>query len=192
MYPNDVAGVVLVDAEHGDEEKRIDALLPAQVKIQQSQRDHREALLDRILSPLRIHLGINRLNTAVGWDGHASLPKELREELLYLDRWSEDAGMTENAADSASWDEVRSAGDLGDRPLIVLTAGEPYDPDPLLTKEEMDKQNDIWINVLQAEEARLSTRGKQLVISDSGHMIPYQRPTAVVSAIRDVWTALQK
>jgi pimeloyl-ACP methyl ester carboxylesterase len=67
MYPNDVVGVVLVDAEHGDEEKRIDELLPAWVKSQQNQRDQRDALLDRILLPLRIHLGINRLKTAVGW-----------------------------------------------------------------------------------------------------------------------------
>jgi pimeloyl-ACP methyl ester carboxylesterase len=191
-YPYDVAGAVLVDAEHGDEEKRIDELLSTRVKIQQRQRDQRDALVDRILSPLRIHLGIDRLETAVGWDRHASLPKELREELLYLDHRSENAGMAESAADSTSWDQVRAAGNLGDRPLIVLTAGKPYDPDPLLSKEELDKQNDIWINVLQAEEARLSTRGKQVVVRDSGHMIPYERPTAVVSAIREVWAALQK
>jgi pimeloyl-ACP methyl ester carboxylesterase len=134
MYPNDVVGVVLVDAEHGDEEKRIDELLSPRVKSQQSKRDQRDALLDRILSPLQIHIGINLLKTEAGWDGHASLPKELREELLYLDRRSEDAGMAENAADSTSWDQVRLAGDLGSRPLIVLTAGKPYDPDPLFSK----------------------------------------------------------
>jgi len=66
LYPKDVVGVVLVDAEHGDEEKRIDELLPARLKSQQNQRDQRDALLDRILSLLRIHLGINRLTTAAG------------------------------------------------------------------------------------------------------------------------------
>jgi pimeloyl-ACP methyl ester carboxylesterase len=192
MYPNEVVGVVLVDAEHGDEEKRIDELLSPRVKRQQNQRDRRDALLDRILSPLRRHLGIDRLMTEAGWDGHASLPKELREELLYLDGRSEDAGMAENAADTTSWDQVRLAGDLGDRPLIVLTAGRPYDPDPLLSKEESDKQNEIWIHGLQAEEARLSTRGKQVVVPDSGHMIPYENPTSVVSAIREVWAEVPK
>jgi hypothetical protein len=34
-----------------------------------------------------------------------------------------------------------------------VTAGKPYDPDPLLTEEQMDKQGDLWINVLQAELA---------------------------------------
>jgi hypothetical protein len=73
--------------------------------------------------------------------------------------------------------------------LIVLTAGKPYDPDPLLTKQGMDKQNNMWINVLQVEEAHLSTRGKQIVVPDSDHMIPFERPDAVISAIREVWSA---
>jgi pimeloyl-ACP methyl ester carboxylesterase len=191
MYPNDVVAVVLVDAEHGDEEKRIDELLPTWVKNQERQRDQRDEMLDRVLSPLQFRLGIDRLKTAVGWDKNESLPKELRQELLYLNQRSEDAGMAENAVDSASWDQVRSAGDLGDRPLIVLTAGKPYDTDPLLSKEQSDKQNDMWINVLQVEEARLSTRGKQVVVPGSGHMIPYERPDYVVSAIREVWADFQ-
>jgi pimeloyl-ACP methyl ester carboxylesterase len=47
----------------------------------------------------------------------------------------------------------------------------------------------LWINVLQAEEAHLSTRGKQIVVPDSGHMIPFERPDAVVSAVKEVWSA---
>ena len=78
LYPADVVGVVLVDAEHGDEEKRIDQLLPPLVKEQEQERDERAGMLDRALSPLLFHLGIDRLKTAVGWDGHESLPKELK------------------------------------------------------------------------------------------------------------------
>jgi pimeloyl-ACP methyl ester carboxylesterase len=192
LYPGDVVGVVLVDAEHGDEEKRINELLPTAVREQEQQRDERAGLLDRVLAPLLFHLGIDRLKSAVGWDGHESLPKEIRQELLYLNQRSEAAGMAENSDDSTSWEQVRSVGDLGDRPLIVLTAGKPYDPDPLLTKEQSDRQNDLWINVLQAEEAHLSTRGKQIVVPDSGHMIPYERPASVVSAIREVRAALEQ
>jgi hypothetical protein len=39
MYPDDVVGLVLVDAEHGDEQKRIDELLPTWVKSRERQRD---------------------------------------------------------------------------------------------------------------------------------------------------------
>jgi hypothetical protein len=84
-----------------------------------------------------------------------------------------------------------ATGNLGDRPLNVLTAGKPYRPDPLLTKEDMDKQNNVWINALQAEEAHLSTRGDQVVVSDSDHMIPFERPDTVIGAIREVWDALR-
>lgn len=192
LYPSDVLGVVLVDAEHGDEEKRINDLLSPLVREKERQDDERAAMLDRVLVPLSFHLGVDRLKAAWGWDGHESLPKELRQELLYLDQRSENAGKAENAADSASWDQAKSAADLADRPLIVLAAGKPYDPDPLLSKEESDKQNHMWINILQAEEAHLSTRGKQVVVPDCGHMIPYERPAAVVSAIREVRVDLQK
>src|SRR4051812_25247994 len=48
LYPNDVVGIVLVDAEHGDEKKRINELLPDRLKSLQNQRDQRDALLDRI------------------------------------------------------------------------------------------------------------------------------------------------
>jgi hypothetical protein len=54
----------------------------------------------------------------------------------------------------------------------------------------MERQNDLWIHDLQAQQARLSTRGKQIVVPDSGHMIPYERPDAVISAVHEVWSAV--
>ncbi len=191
LYPREVVGVVLVDAEHGDEEERIEAVLPPAVKAEEKESDQRADEMDRVLTPLRLHLGFDRLMTTLGWDEHRTLPKDLRQELLYLQPRSDEAGSAEASADSTSWDEVRSAGGLGNRPLIVLTAGRPYDPDPLLTKGEMEEENRVWINDLQAEEARLSTRGKQIVVRNSGHMIPFERPDSIVSAIREVWEAVR-
>lgn len=191
MYPDDVVGIVLVDAEHGDEERRIADLLPPSVKDQEKKRDQWDALVDRVLTPITFHLGVDRLKTAFGLDGLGSVSKDFRQEFFYLQQRTNAAAMAEDEADSQSWDQVRSAGNLGDRPLIVLTAGKPYDPDPLLSKEEMAKKDDMWINVLQGEQARLSTRGKQIVVPESGHMIPFERPDFVVSAIRGVRAALQ-
>jgi pimeloyl-ACP methyl ester carboxylesterase len=74
-------------------------------------------------------------------------------------------------------------------PLIVLTAGKPLDPDPILTKEQVDKLKNLWIYDLQLQEAHLSTRGKQIIVPDSTHMIPIDRPDAVASAIHEVWSA---
>jgi pimeloyl-ACP methyl ester carboxylesterase len=199
LYPADVVGLVLVDAAHEDEEKRIDEMLPAAV-VQQEDRNYLwDARMDRFLTPILIHFGIQRLQVATGFGspGYGILAatrnfsKEYRQELLYLRQQKkfQDAVASESDAFAESSAEARAAGNLGDRPLIVLTAGKPYASDPLLTKEEMDKQNDLWINVLQAQETRLSTHGRQIVVPDSGHMIPFKRPDAVICAIREVWDA---
>jgi pimeloyl-ACP methyl ester carboxylesterase len=42
MYPSDVVGMVLIDAEHGDEQKRIEELLPASIKEQE--RRHNQGM----------------------------------------------------------------------------------------------------------------------------------------------------
>jgi pimeloyl-ACP methyl ester carboxylesterase len=184
MYPADVLGMVLVDAEHGDEERRIGELLPASIKEQVRRRDNWNAMVDRLLTPLTLHLGIDRLKTAVRYDS-------IGQEYFYLEARTDAAAMAEKEVDSISWEQVKAAGNLGNRPLIVLTAGKPYDPDPLLTNEQMERQNRLWINDLQAGLARLSTHGRQIVVPDSGHMIPLEQPDAVVSSIREVWSAVR-
>jgi pimeloyl-ACP methyl ester carboxylesterase len=183
LYPNEVAGVVLVDAEHGDEEPRVEALYSPAVQEKEEKRDQWNTKIGRIIEPLRLCFGLDRLE--------ATMKGRMYQELFYLKPRDEEAGAAENEVDSSSWEQVKSAGNLGDRPLIVLTAGIPYEPDPLLTREEMAKQNDLWINVLQAEETRLSTRGKQIVVPDSGHMIPFDRPDVIVSAVREIVEALR-
>ena len=53
----------------------------------------------------------------------------------------------------------------------------------------MEKLRNLWIHDLQVQEAHLSTRGKQIVVPDSTHMIPYDRPDSIFSAIHDLWSA---
>ena len=192
LYPNDVVGLVLVDASHEDEEERIGSVLPAAVRKQEKEQEDWDEMLERLLTPIVIHLGIQRLSVAAGWAGMPGyLSKDLLQELLYLQQQSKhrNAVEAEDKASAQSVAQVRSAGNLGDRPLIVLTAGKPYDPEPLLTKTDLEKQRNMWIDVLQVEEAHLSTRGRQIIVPDSGHMIPFERPDAVISAIREVWSA---
>ena len=82
--------------------------------------------------------------------------------------------------------EARAAGTLGDRPLIVLTAGLPsgVPHDPPEARELIASQRH-WIES-QAQLARLSMRGKQIVLKDSRHGIQFDRPDAVIQAVRDV------
>jgi hypothetical protein len=77
---------------------------------------------------------------------------------------------------------------------VVLTAGKEPDLKDLpkgVSKQEMDEFSKVWRDDLQVQLARLSTRGKQIVVPDSTHMIPIERPDAVVSAVREVCDAVK-
>ena len=78
----------------------------------------------------------------------------------------------------ASAQQARAAGGLADMPLLVLTAGRPHEG-------ETPEEQRAWID-LQAGLARLSTRGRQEVVRNSGHMIPFEAPEAVIEAAREV------
>lgn len=67
-------------------------------------------------------------------------------------------------------EQARSAGGLGDRPLMVLTAGKQTVRSP---EDEEDRES--WIR-LQSQLVQLSTRGRQVVAQNSDHMIPYEAP----------------
>ena len=199
LYPAEAAGLVLVDAADEDEDERLAELhdlLPDSVKQQQARRDALSTRVNRVWRPIRLRLGVRRLEMATGWgldadDPDRKLPNAVRREIFYLQRQdkSQRAAASESESYNTSTQQARSAGTLGDRPLIVLTAGRPYEADRLLPAAFAQRRDDVWIKELQARQARLSTRGKQIVVGDSSHVIPYERPDAVIAAIREIWTA---
>jgi pimeloyl-ACP methyl ester carboxylesterase len=79
-------------------------------------------------------------------------------------------------------DAARNAGSLGDRPLIVLTAGRYWAP-PGFEKEAAE-YHEIQVHQLQPSLVRLSTRGRQIVV-DADHGMS-QSPESVVRAVREV------
>lgn len=77
---------------------------------------------------------------------------------------------------------ARNAGSLGDRPLVVLTAGMYWAP-PGFEKEAVE-YHEIWVHQLQASLVRLSTRGRQVIV-DAGHDMA-ESPESIVIAVRQV------
>lgn len=192
-YPRDVAGMVLVDASHPDEGSRTDAVLSGAQLARQQQDERRDETWEQITEPLTIHLGIRRATVALGRKPSRHLSRRLQEEFLYLENMPKFMRTVrqEDAMFKISGVQAVAAGPLGERPLIVLTAGKPYEPDPLLTPQQIERQANIWIRELQVEEMRLSTRGEQIVVPDSTHDMPQDRPDAIVSAIHGVWTSVR-
>jgi hypothetical protein len=78
------------------------------------------------------------------------------------------------SAEEESAAEVRAAGNLGSRPLVVLSSTKPF-ADP--------SYNEYWVNNLQPRLAKLSTRGRLEIVEGNG--LP---PNAIVHAIRQVVT----
>jgi hypothetical protein len=64
----------------------------------------------------------------------------------------------------------------------VLTAGRYWAPDGF--EKQAAAYHEIWVHQLQASLARLSTRGRQIVV-DAGHGMD-ESPDSIVTAIRQV------
>jgi pimeloyl-ACP methyl ester carboxylesterase len=75
--------------------------------------------------------------------------------------------------------EVISASpSFGDLPILVLTAG--------VDGMKAPHDYDVWRNQLQPELAHLSTNGRQVIVEGSTHMIPLEKPQAIVDGIRQM------
>lgn len=184
QYPNDVVGMVLVDSSHEDQDLR------APESIREWQQDYRKNPgWKKLTYFLQLHLGWARLTA--DRDAPAFWPNTFRdeEEFLTLPTKHQFAVIDEDQVFSTlSAAQVRSAGNLGDRPLIVLTATRQEDISPKIPPKDAQAEEDLWVHQLQPELARLSTHGKQIVV-DSSHEIPTEHPEVVSSAIHEVWLA---
>ncbi len=191
-YPRDVAGLVLVDSSNPDQ--REPAFMLSPFNLMSPGKRH---LICTAL-PFMARFGILRL-LASRMSG--PLPPEgssAREILVKLNAQPEalrtDAEQVCAATDGGRLvptrgtgnpeldNAARNAGSLGDRSLIVLTAGRHSAP-PGLEKQAADF-HEIWVHQLQASLAHLSSRGKQVIV-DADHDMS-EAPDAVVAAAQQV------
>jgi hypothetical protein len=84
---------------------------------------------------------------------------------------------------------MRAAGNLGDRPLTVLTAGQPIRVGDPEVDKELVAFHEMWVHQFQTQLVRLSTWGRQVIVENSGHVID---PDAVLKAIREVVTEIRR
>jgi pimeloyl-ACP methyl ester carboxylesterase len=173
-YPDQVAGLLLVDATQEDQYR----LLPRSW-ANLSAATHRRARRQAFWAPLYIDLGIARLQLRM--QGQQVSTVLLQSKYLKA-RTSE----FENIEVSA--EQARSADHMAEKPLVVLTAGRPIDTSlkAALSEEDQNAYAETWINDLQLRLAHLSKRGTRVVVPDSGHDMPTDRPDAIVTAVREL------
>lgn len=188
-YPSEVAALVLVDSAHEDEPRRAPPFMLGPKPPRMLWRP-----LDWLFRA-SARVGLVRLTkpaVPLSPDPSRRMRAEIVEALRNRPQTVATVAATGVVAPD-SYEQARAAGGLGDRPLIVLTRGKLPEPtgDPAIDRAAADYQR-RWMHELQAQLARLSTRGRQVIVDSSGHGIPEEAPDAVIDAIRDVVAAVRQ
>lgn len=180
-YPDEVVGMVLVDAE------------PEDLRFRSAYVKNTAAQNQTIFSALRTltRLGVFRV---LGGDPAqvpafpclpslvSHLPAELHDAYLAVEGQPAcyDTLLAEEAATEQREAQVRRSGEMGDLPLVVLTRSTATDLPPEVAEVET-----IWQELQQATAA-LSTQGRLVQATASGHDIQLEEPALVLDAIRSL------
>jgi pimeloyl-ACP methyl ester carboxylesterase len=166
QFPEEVAGLVLVDACH--EDYPIRDFCPLYIRL---------GLLTAPFGIPRLFAGavVSQNPIFAGDSKYPSAYKAVATSTKYLN-----AVRREWSAVDESWNQARSSKkSLGDRPLVVLLATSDYELFPFITK-------------LETELAHRSTEGKLVMVERSGHHIQHDRPETVIDAVREVVEAVRR
>ena len=163
LYPEQVAGIVLVDGSHPDEGAEF------------AWRKRFEVKLLQFTAPF----GLPRWRGWCTGGPEAIRPMKrafsCRSKIFraHYEQWSV---LLQSAA------EVRKLGSLGDMPLVVISR------DPrrsAKTNESVSAYEEHW-QQQQQELLRLSSSATYIIATGSGHSVPVDRPDVVIKAIRKV------
>lgn len=181
-YPEEVAGVVLVDATHEDQHE------PDSMKAAANRLPNYVRKAVCTLVPAAREVGVVRLMMKLS--GPGPTPAGMTSDQAHILQLLSQQPKTAASKEGCYWDETaaqaRSAGILGNRPLIVLTAGREFIPRDPQGAKEAKAFHETWVKELQPALARLSTQGHQVIVENSGHGIQFEAPDAILDAIRDV------
>ena len=167
LYRNEVAGMVLVDASHPDQENRF----PPEVKNLEGSWGREAEFLEYTMP-----FGIPRLL--------GLCDEEVVERAAECNFHHAREAVAEMKALPQSSALTAATGALGDLPLAVLS----HDPDKPVNDLPPDlakPTNEAW-EKMQEELAHLSTRGTQTIAKNSAHYIQLDRPDMVIEAIHSV------
>ncbi|WP_340645683.1 alpha/beta hydrolase [Phenylobacterium sp.] len=190
-HPGQVAGMVLVDPANPYQDKRFAAASPTVAAVTGGEITAARRCAD-LARAGALKPGADEWAACVG-NPPSDWPAALRDQILgqradpiaARQRLSE----IENVAEADS-SQVESAKiNLGDIPLIVLTA-EGTSKDPSIPVADQAVMAKLW-STMHDEAAALSTRGVNRLVLGSGHNIQSEKPEAVIAAITEVLAAAQ-
>lgn len=176
QYPEEVSGLVLVDANTRDAESRFpEEYVQAQKRFSQGAAAFRIPGLFRILN----WFGIYKTDPLL-----EKLPADLKAVAYDLDYNSRmfTFQYIMNRADEEREQQFSAEGPLTDVPLIVITRGIPSDPLPGIDEVINQQYEQVW-RELQSDLSHETSHGEIIVAEESGHNIIIDQPDIVIEAI---------
>jgi len=166
MYPDDVAGIVFLDASHPEQNKKFG--------VGEEHLAEQNAMVEQQVATMKllINLGVTEVyNPAVASAPDTStLPEETLRQMTYVvsqkryyDAIPIELSDFEPAAKQAAGNTT-----LGDIPIVVISATEPI-PDGIMPDYFPDDFQTIFLN-LHKEIVALSTNGRHVEINTANHM----------------------
>lgn len=178
--PTDVGGVVLVDASHPDQESRLRGAPGPPLNHARS--------MARVAQWMAA-VGALRLSQAHHRGGVPGFPRDKLAIASAFQPQGMAAVIAETRSITATMAAARTATDLGDRPLVVLTGLRPMTERERTRRKMTEGQataiRAIW-DTLQRAEAGWSSAGRQVRVLDAGHYVQFDRPDLVIAAVREV------
>jgi pimeloyl-ACP methyl ester carboxylesterase len=160
-YPSEVAGLAFLDGSHPDQTRTL-GLENLDLKAQAEQGISIYRLL--------VRSGLSRLYDPALTPLKAAFPKHIFAELQYTtDRSYFDTVLAEYDGLAPHTDRPRPNDNFGDRPTVVVQAGETWDPAALPESVDAAKVAAGW-SKLQQDTASLSTKGRYVVVKSANHM----------------------
>jgi pimeloyl-ACP methyl ester carboxylesterase len=182
LYPNEVAGMILIDSAHEDELRRA----PKFVLGRTAPRFLWHPL--QMAFEAAAFVGLLRLTQSSPTQGKD--PSQMsREEIIEALRQRPKSVVGNVSAGIVlpeSYAEGSSVTRIGDFPLIVLTAGQALDFGDAELNREATAYQQVWIHEIQPKLVGLSTHGRQVVVPNANHgSIPQE---LIINSIREVVT----
>lgn len=189
-YPEEVVGLVLVDASHEDQEARFPEGF---AKVMKQARAQMAQLM--VVPQATNALGLLAMYPQYYPDAYLlPMPEDAKEVYkgVILSDTSYFAAVAEQYAQvDDNMAEVREMNitTLGDIPLVVLSAAKMEVPEGYrLTAEDVAQLQAVMAE-MQAELASLSPRGERVIAEESTHYIQFDQPELVIAAINQVLDA---
>jgi pimeloyl-ACP methyl ester carboxylesterase len=197
-FPAEVAGLVLVDSANPDQNEP---------PIMLARINRMPTFVRQLLcwgSPIASRFGLLRFFAR---NVHVDVPPQLASDAAVTQALRAQlvkSTETENAQECAATQNgsiephggsgnpeidaaARRVTNLGDIPIIVLTALQYWKPDDdPFAAQQIDQFHETWVHQLQPALAHLSSQGRQIMVPNSDHGIPDQAPEAVIDAIRSI------